>query len=368
MIILFAAFAVLSTSFFVWLLWGWIKVPQRAPVETIHKFSVVIPVRNESQNLPQMVGDLANQLYELTNFEVIIVDDFSEDDTAKVMQELLQNTPISLRYIQLEASSEGGKKRALSKGVQAAVHDIILTTDADCRLPSTWLAAYNNYFVNGINMVAGPVMLTGSSLFLKIQQLEFAGLIGFGGVTISKNIPSMCSGANLGFRKTAFLEVGGYKNNLFIPSGDDEFLLFNIMSQFPRSVSFMKDMEGMVCTQGHTSWKQFLNQRIRWTSKWKYHRNPVHKLLSAFFFLDHVLQLVLLFGAVFHLFPWQTVALLLSVRMISSAGFIAVVHTFFKRPFNPLLFLALHIFYPLHVLFMGLSSIFGRYTWKGRKY
>lgn len=330
--------------------------------------SVIIPVRNEKHAIGQILKHLNKQDYPRELFEVIVVDDFSDDGTVDQVLQSMDALDINIRLVQLNDKSNQGKKHALTAGVKAADHEIILTTDADCWFGERWIRSYNDTFDETTNMVAGPVAIRGKGLFARLQQVEFSGLMGFGAVTISEENPSMCSGANLGFRKRAFEEVGGYTDNLFTPSGDDEFLLFNIMRKFPHSTKFMKTQDGIVSTLAHTNLGAFINQRTRWTSKWKHNKNRRVRISAVLFFLDYLFFYVAVVGAFTGWFNQFLIGAIVLFRFVSMFAFVAPINRFLKGKgaFGPLMIF--QIIYPLHVLFMGMNSIFGSYTWKGRKY
>ncbi|WP_425391828.1 glycosyltransferase [Ekhidna sp.] len=368
MIFLIVSFTVLHVFFYLGLAFGWRRMPKVYKNESLIPFSVIIPVRNEENTIYQILRHLEKQDYPKELFEVIVVDDFSDDTTVDQVIQSKDALSITIHLIQLEDENKQGKKHALTAGVNAAEHETILTTDADCLFGDHWIRSFNDAFDETTNMVAGPVAIQGKGLFARLQQVEFAGLMGFGAVTIAKENPSMCSGANLGFRKRAFEEVGGYTNNLFTPSGDDEFLLYNIMHRFPHSTRFLKSEGGIVNTPAHLKLSSFINQRVRWTSKWKYNKNRKVRASAILFFFDYLFFLVGIIGAIMGFFNPFLVGCIALVRFIAMWVFVAPINRFLrgKGSFFPLLIF--QIIYPLHVLFMGMNSIFGSYTWKGRKY
>ena len=368
MIFLIVGFTVLNIFFYLRLALGWSKIAGVANRERMIPFSVIIPVRNEEQTISQILKHLERQAYPKDLFEVIVVDDFSDDGTVDQIIQSKDALNINIRIVQLKDEGKQGKKHALTAGVQEAAHETILTTDADCWFGENWIESYNNAFDGGTNMVAGPVTIHGKGLFARLQQVEFSGLMGFGAVTISEENPSMCSGANLGFRKRAFEEVGGYTNNLFTPSGDDEFLLFNIMRKFPHSTRFMKAQEGIVSTSAHTKLSALINQRTRWTSKWKHNKNGKVRVSAILFFLDYLIFYIALLGAFLGWFNPLTIVGIVLLRFVSQLAFVAPINRFLKGKSAVWPLIVFQIIYPMHVLFMGMNSIFGSYTWKGRKY
>ncbi len=366
--ILIAAFTLLHVFFYLNLSFGWKKIPATYERKPLTKFSIVVPVRNEENNIKQLLAGLDNQDYPNDSFEVIIVDDFSTDQTISAIRGIKDSLDTNVRIIELANKDEQGKKHALTAGILASEFDTILTTDADCSLGPNWIKSYNDAFEESTNMIAGPVAIYGEGMFARLQQVEFSGLMGFGAVTISRENPSMCSGANLGFRKKAFEKVGGYTDNLFTPSGDDEFLLYNIMHAFPNSTLFLKNKDAVVNTPAHTKLRSFINQRVRWTSKWKFNKNWKVRLSAILFFLDYLVFYGAIVGSITGLLDPAFTLSVIALRFVSIYLFVAPINNFMKgkASFWPLLIF--QIIYPLHVLFMGMNSIFGSYTWKGRKY
>ncbi|GAB4238950.1 MAG: glycosyltransferase [Ekhidna sp.] len=364
LIFLFTAFHV---GFNLYLLIGWRKIAISEPYQSDVSISVIVPVRNEEDVIAKILSCLAFQEYPKDQFEVIVVNDFSEDHTLKEIQKCLTKLAINIKVISLSEKKETGKKHAITKGVKEARYNYILTTDADCQMGPLWLASYANHFKIS-KFIAGPVALKGDGLFASLQQVEFAGLMGFGAVTMEQNNPSMCSGANLGFSKEAFEEVGGYADNIQIPSGDDEFLLYHILKRYPGKAKFLKNKAAIVLTSTHDAIGGFINQRKRWTSKWKYHRNWKLRMMAILFFMDYLSLLGIFFAVGWGMLVPIVAAVLIMFRIISDYGFIYSVNRFlgFRKTLLPVLLL--QIIYPLHVLFMGVNSIFGKYTWKGRKY
>ena len=142
-------------------------------------------------------------------------------------------------------------------------------------------------------MVFGGVKLEGSSFFSALQSHEFLSLIGTGAATLWYGLPSMCNGANLAFRKAIFFEVGGYANNLHIPSGDDEFLMRKIFQLFPEGIQFVSDSDAVVSTPASLALKEFVHQRVRWAGKWKHNVSSWNAVVAIFIFCFQLSVLML---------------------------------------------------------------------------
>lgn len=367
MILLAIVFTLMHTLLSLYFRQGWGKIQPTHIATSDKSFSIIIPVRNEESVIEKLLTCIAFQEYPKDKFEVLVVDDFSEDKTAERVKAIQTKFDINIQLISLDNPETSGKKYALTKGVESARFDYILTTDADCQMGPQWIASYAASFKDN-EFMAGPVALKGGGLFANIQQVEFAGLLGFGAVTLSKHNPSMCSGANLGFTKKAFKEVGGYENNIQIPSGDDEFLLYNVLKKYPGKASFLKNKSAVVLTPAQQSIRRFINQRIRWTSKWKHNKNWKTRLAAILFFFDYVTLIALIIGTISGAYLWYYLPILLLVRTFSDGIFTNPISRFLGNRSNITALIAMQIIYPFHVLLMGLNSIFGSYTWKGRKY
>ncbi len=202
-------------------------------------------------------------------------------NTAEIVLTFASQDP---RFILLASRGEG-KKEALTTGINSSRGEIIVTTDGDCRVSVEWLKTVQKYFqAPRTKMVFGGVKLEGSSFFSALQSHEFLSLLGTGAATLWYGFPSMCNGANLAFRKAIFFEVGGYANNLHIPSGDDEFLMRKIFQLYPDGIQFVSDSDAVVYTPASPELKEFVHQRVRWAGKWKHDLSSWNAVLAIFIF------------------------------------------------------------------------------------
>lgn len=365
MVFLISGLILLNLLFYGGLTYTW-RIISAQPAPSPSGFSVIVPVRNEEANVVPLLRALASQRYDPRLFEILIVDDYSEDATREKVEAFAQNTEHTIRLLRLKPKEGMGKKSALTMGVREARFECVITTDADCLMGKEWLATYAHHWGDK-QLLAGPVAIHGSSLFAALQQVEFAGLVGFGAVTLERGSPSICSGANLAFKKEAFEKVGGYADNIHLASGDDEFLLYSIFQSYPEKVGFLKDKKALVQTPAHRSWRALLNQRKRWTSKWRHHKNRHLRLAAIFFFFENLGFLgVGILSFLVEMVPLFVV--LVVVRCGLSSLYIHFVNRSMGLATRFVAPLLLQLFYPFHVCFMGMNSIFGSYSWKGRHY
>ena len=227
------------------------------------KFSIVVPFRNETENLPILLDSFSKLNYPEDLFEVILVDDFSCE------QFQVQSSKFKLSVIKNIRVSNSPKKDAISTAIQSAENDWIISTDADCVVNENWLSTLDNYIqLHQVSMIAGAVSYEAKNSFLHhFQQLDLASLQGatMGSFGIGKGF--MCNGANFAYSKSFFQELNGFGGNDGIASGDDVFLLQKAIARFPEKVQYLKSENNIVVTKPLDDWKSLFYQRVRWASK-----------------------------------------------------------------------------------------------------
>ena len=187
--------------------------------------SIIIAVRNEEENILNLLKDISAQNYPKRNIETIFIDDGSSDKTVQILKE--NKSRFDFKLYQL-SDGKKGKKQAIQEGVKYAHGNILLFLDADCRLNKNWAIEMVSIFNDkSVSMVSGPVMFIENNILDKIQNLEFLSLIGTGAASIGLQRPLFCNGANLAIRKTVF-EKNKNKIRNEISSGDDVFLLHSV--------------------------------------------------------------------------------------------------------------------------------------------
>lgn len=366
--IFFLAFSVIYVGFLCWCRWHWGHISQVNTDTPPVQFSVIIPVRNEEKNIQSLLEDLKNQDYPLDLFEVLVVNDQSQDDTGPIVSQFIDDHHLDWKLLTVDGKTHGGKKRAISLGVQHARFEHILTSDGDCHVNRRWLKSFSDaYQVNDMMMITGPVQMKGDSLFTRLQAAEFAGLIGIGAATLHSANPTMCNGANLSYKREVFFEVGGYSGNESIPSGDDEFLLQKIFNRYPEKVRFLKNSDAIVSTGAKETLTELSNQRIRWSSKWRFHKSWFIKLMALMLFANYLSMFVALLE-VTQSSQWIIWSVIMLTRWLGLLYFSYPVIQFFRIRGVVWLSFLIEIIYPFFVIFLGIASIFGKYSWKGRYY
>ncbi|MER2997165.1 glycosyltransferase family 2 protein [Pontibacter populi] len=351
---------------------AWAKIPEPtipAGWQPTIKLSVIIPVRNESANILSLLQDLENQTYPKELFEILVVDDHSEDETKTIVQQFSSKSALTIEVVELNTYvNYRGKKAAVQKGVELAEGELLVFTDGDCRVQPEWLQLYAyNYQAHQPLFISGPVSFQNTyTLLERMQLVEFASLIGIGGASIGMKKPNMCNGANLAYTKQVFEAVSGFDGNESIASGDDEFLLHKIHKLFPGKVFFLKNKGAIVYTEACKSISSFLGQRIRWASKWRAYQDVHVKLLALIVFIVNLLLFVAFFMMMGGVLPiWLFIGAIV-VKFAVDFLFLSRILRFLGRKKYILYMLPLQLVYIPYVLVTALLGLSGRYRWKGR--
>lgn len=382
-IVVFYLFSIAYVLMTLWLWVGWKKIPVFEPPpedilmgaslsmseysrggDVLPCVSVIVPARNEADNIPALLADLAQQY--VPPLEIILADDHSEDGTAKIAMQVAQEYGLVCRVISI--GDVFGKKAAIRKAIEAAKGSVILTTDADCRLGPGWVAAHMFFHhQHSAALVSAPVLMEGGrSVFGNLQTVEFASLIGAGAATLHAARPTMCNGANLSYTKAAFIEVGGFAGNEHLLSGDDEFLMHKVFRKFPDKVFFMKSVSAIVRTAPQPTVKDFWEQRKRWAGKWGHYKNASATITALFVFLYHLCFLLALFGTVTLPGFLSHFLLLFSARIIAEFVFLATVLSFFGKKSKVGWIPITALLYSWYVVITALLAQNGSYIWKNR--
>jgi cellulose synthase/poly-beta-1,6-N-acetylglucosamine synthase-like glycosyltransferase len=342
--------------------------------------SIIIPARNEEANIENCIQSILQNNYPYHLFEIIVVDDHSEDNTANIVKKFTaQNVKlISLKDFVTDTINSY-KKKAIEVAIAQANGTLIITTDADCIVPTNWLQTIASFYEEKKPaFIAAPVAIDCGWNFIQIfQSMDFMTLQGITAAVVHKKQMTMCNGANMAYERAAFYEVGGFAGIDNIASGDDMLLMHKIYKQYPGRVLFLKSKEAIVKTAPVNTIKQFFNQRIRWASKAdKYDDKRILPVLILVYFFNTLmllLPLIAIFNnctisilntqySILSLWLWM-----LLFKIVVELFFLFPVASFFEKKSMLWFFPFLQPFHICYTIIAGWLGKFGKYTWKERE-
>ncbi len=334
------------------------------------RFSVVIPFRNEAENLSNLLKTIDGLNYPSKLCEIIFVNDTSEDSSEAIISAAIENSKFSIKLIQNKRVSNSPKKDAISEAIKHAKFEWIVTTDADCELPKNWLKTFNAFIQkNKPVMVCAPVIYESDGSFLEnFQQLDGFSLQTVTIGSFGLRIPMLSNGANLAYSKEAFLNVNGFSGNDHIASGDDIFLLEKMKKVFPKQVQFLKSKEAIVSTKPQKNWKDVISQRIRWASKTSKQKSLLLILLGVLVFLVNISLLATPFLILFYFKYAGLYVLLIYLKLITDYIVVRQTANFLSKKIDFWKFQWLPFVYAQLFLIVLYGSLRGNYVWKGRTF
>jgi cellulose synthase/poly-beta-1,6-N-acetylglucosamine synthase-like glycosyltransferase len=312
------------------------------------KVTVIVCLRNESDNVKNLITGLNSIVYPKDNLEIICVNDHSTDDTKLKLQKYAG------KNIQVIDNLGSGKKKGIQSAVALSTGEWVLTTDADCDVSSEWVSGMVSSIKESTKMVLGPVFINPTAGLLKgIQSIEFFGLQAATLGSAAMGFPVSANGANMMFHKNTFETLNPFKGNYEFLSGDDQFLLMAISSKYPNGIEYSKEQSSMVTTHPTLTISDYFNQRIRWSSKAKGYKQVAPLLIGLVVLLMALLvvlsPLLLLtqFGPTLILAP-------LVVKMIADLLVVVPMKNFSGFKLNLLHYIISSMVYPLVIV----SSVF----------
>lgn len=323
---------------------------------------VLIPFRNEEKNIERLIQSIITQE---TTYKVLyrFINDHSDDQSEKIVFKYIDtNYPIVFENYK----DIYGKKDLLNHAIKISQADIILTTDADCILKKNWVELMtSNLIESNADMVVGQVQINKSNFWGSIQALEFLSIQSITRFLFQIQKPLLANGANLGFKRASFYEVGGYSQHLDIATGDDIYLLKS-MKAHNKKINYLDNVNASVLTYPVSSINEFIHQRIRWSSKIKTKLFSFEFLLVLFLFTMQIVTILsgLLFiesGNVSYLI-WIFLKLFVDYFFLSKSAEIL------SEDFKLTTFIVLFLIYPIYIIWIGLVSRNNKYSWKNRVY
>jgi glycosyltransferase involved in cell wall biosynthesis len=371
-IILLLAYSVITLYYrHTWQATPIFKTPEHLRISTT--ISVIIPARNEAKHIRKCLDHLLAQQYPEEQFEILVINDHSTDKTADIVRSFHEPRIQLLELAQYLTGKEpiiSFKKKAIELGIVKAKGHLILTTDADCWMPPTWLHTIAAFYQKKKPvMIAAPVVLEGEETSLqRFQALDFTGMMAVTAAGIHSKNMHLANGANLCYEKHAFEAVSGFQDIDQLASGDDLLLMQKMARRFPGKIAFCKSLPATVYTSVQPDWNSFLEQRVRWATKSaKYPDWRITVVLAIVFILCWGILISFLLAPFFGvIFFWIGLAALLGKSAIDYL-LLSSTTAFFNRTSLMKSFITSQLWHIAYIAGLGLlANIRKQYRWKGR--
>jgi cellulose synthase/poly-beta-1,6-N-acetylglucosamine synthase-like glycosyltransferase len=226
--------------------------------------------------------------------EILLINDRSRDRTAEIMEDLRKKSKL-IKTLHINRGMEGlsGKANAIAQGMEQCTGELILVTDGDCQVPPSWAKAHASYYGENVGLVGGFTLLDKkhdhTSLFGKIQSLDWTYLLSIGTGAIGFGRPLSVLGNNFSFHRKAYEEVGGYRN-LGFTIIEDFALMKTLLKKTAWEVRYPIDPKMLVYSYPMPDIERFYQQRKRWSAGGK----EVGLYGKFLMFLSHFIHIFLL--------------------------------------------------------------------------
>lgn len=264
-----------------------IKINDSTNSETL-KISVIIPFKNEEKNLPNLLKSLQAIDYPIDNYEIIFVDDNSNDKSEEIIKSFAFKNS---RFIKATDKKILSKKGALEIGIQQAKYDIIAITDADCIVEKDWLKSISNKISQGYDLVFGySPLIKEKSLISKISSYENLKNFILYFSSVELGFPFGATARSLAFRKSAYYKVNGYKNTTETLSGDDD-LLIREFTKMKFRISYFISKNSFVYSYCSNNFKEYFLRKSRHL-KTSHHYLLKHKVILGLWYSTNFFSVI----------------------------------------------------------------------------
>ena len=371
-IIIFFLITLIYILFIGQLISGYHKIKdfETSSIPPTTKFSLIVPCRNEAKNLPKFLRSIAHLNYPQDAFELILIDDFSTDNSARIFNQWrMQNGRIQTTLLENLRLSNSPKKDAITRAVPIIKHPWIITTDADCVVAPNWLQVLDQYIqkTQAEMLVGAVVYTTKNNWFHHFQQFELLALQAttIGSFGIGK--PFMCNGANFAYSKDFFNRLGGFGGITDRASGDDVLLLQKAIKKEPTKVQFVKNPQHIVKTKPENDLYQLFMQRVRWASKTSSYKNTYAQMLAVVVLLMNTAIVAGILLSLLGKLDYRIFLIVFTLKYLIDYSLMYPSKKYLL-PHRFVLPVASSLIYPLFSVLVGYYSLFGGFTWKGRSF
>ena len=322
--------------------------------------SVIICAKNEYHNLVRFLPQILEQDY--PDYEVVVVNDASDDDTFYLLRELSEKYPrLSVVNIAQNLNFFTGKKFPLSIGIRSARHEIVLLTDADC-FPAgpNWIESMQSAFTGKTDIVLGygpyapqPGLL---NLLIRFDTLMVA--VSYMSLALA-GMPYMGVGRNLAYRKSLFFKAGGFIEHYKVSSGDDDLFINQVSTG--SNTRIQTKAEAYTFSKSKQSFSSWFRQKRRHLTTGGLYRTQ-HKIVLGLFSFTQLLFFVLLIALAILGVDWMLLTGIFVIRLISQLIIIKKSMIRLNEKHFFLLSPVFEIILMLINLILGISGLFSRKT------
>ncbi|QCK14770.1 glycosyltransferase [Mangrovivirga cuniculi] len=329
--------------------------------EGLPPLSVIVAAHDEQENLKKLIPSILKQDY--PEFELIIVNDRSKDQTKSILENYRNDTRISFINIDTPFPDRDPKKNALLQGIENAKYEHLIFTDADCRpVSDNWLSSYGQIYSGSPNteVIIGysPHFPTPGILGKFIEFETTTTLLVYMGKAI-KGKPYMAVGRNMSYTKSFFKQSGGFSSFINVTGGDDDIIINRYAKRNHTKVN--TSPESAVFTFAKKDLKAYIRQKKRHLSVGKRY-NLADKLFSASYWMSLIVQYGSLISLIW--FP-KLIIPLLSLLLIRLFTGMIVYKRAKKRlnlPLTTVMLSVLEILYIFYVVSLGTASLYSKTT------
>jgi len=329
------------------------------PESDLLPVSVVISARNEEKNISNLLNDLVNQSVDKNQLEILIANDRSDDSTGEIIDRFASDYSFIKTIHINKKHTMAPKKYALTQAINNSNGEIIIATDADCRVPSNWVKSMGLLVQATGKIVIGYSKIGHSkTLINEFQKIDFLGIMAANGGLLTHGIVCSGSGQNLAYKKEDFYKINGFEPVKDQTSGDDMYMVQTISSL--KGAIFNYDPDSFVSTLPKKSILGYLNQRVRWSSNSKstFKSNPLFFgfLLSAFIANCCILYSIIV--------PSSLSIFLFTIKFFLEAFVIFIGSRLFLTSVSITAYIIWNLVQPIYIPIVGISGLIGKYSWK----
>lgn len=325
--------------------------------------SVIVAARNEEHNLPRLLKSLDKLNYPKDLYEVIIINDHSTDGTLEILAN--HKPDYNFRYIDWQGEQEGvmGKKAAVLQGINAAKHDILAFTDADCVVPPNWLRGWAKAYADDVDYVLSHALILRDERdsYFRMKCFEDGVYYSLAALGMSIRRPFTSVACNMSYRKSTFFKAGGYDGIGHLASGDDDLLLMKMMPHIRKAIYYpspemrVRSYEGRdIVKRHHTNIRRA--SKLQYFPRWLQAVGVATFLHFIFFYLSLILLLV---------YPGNTLLYIaLATKMGAELGLCVSHSVAIKLPWLGALYPVAIVAFPAQFIFYSIWGSIGKYNWK----